>query len=887
MKITSILTACMFGILSMLKANTILVQNPGNGNDIMPNLSTAYNNALSGDTILLPQGNFIFSGSLTFSISQKPNLYLKGYGAEPGGTKISRGNIESSSHLIEFKGDKTLDMKIEISDIWFQGKQVYLDSVPNNAYFYDRGIMLMGVNAYVHHCKFQWFAYSAISITHETSNGMTLISDNEFLDNVTRMQTQDFSGGYGVLVSGMANYWTNVEPGSDKFVFIEDNFFSGHRHVVGGAECGLYVFRHNYVERNANTHPLDLHGARPPHMSSYQYSTRFAEIYENTVISTPEWSPLFINYNDNAVNVRGGEALIFNNVFKDFENPINLQIEYSWYSGSLPSGYTIPNYPIPYQIGYESGLQYGNVHSGRDTAHAKGDVFIWNNHNLGNVINDVDISGPTSYIQENRDYHKTKKPDYSPFAYPHPKRNNPGNINITPKALAKAQPYHGDTSTVFQLNSSFSYDPDHNIQQIHWDFGDGQSSNADNPSHKYAQSGTFDVVLTITYGGGDTHSDTINLEVYLSTDSLVGHWPLDEQTGTQANDLSPYANHGSLNGGIIFDSNSVTGMVNDGLDFDGVDDFIDCGIDQSLLFNSNEPGISIATWVYLDSWPGYAYIIDRSHKDYAFATANSDKVFRFLKSDGAGSFELASMNLEDEFEYGQWNHFVITFNRSSKQVFFYCNGVQVDSEYMNSSALYHNSSENLTIGKKQVGNWFDGKLDDIRIYNRPISYWEVKELYQPKNELNVLQGVGDGMYLKNMHVQVQATIPAGKQFKKWIGDTIYLQSTTDSVTSLQMPNHNISIEATFHGGLVTNNLQNITIQKINLYPNPTSGMLFLQGNPTHLAHIRIVDVYGKTVLQKTNINESEGIDLSNCKTGIYFLNYTIQDQVYTHKIIKY
>lgn len=57
----------------------------------------------------------------------------------------------------------------------------------------------------------------------------------------------------------------------------------------------------------------------------------------------------------------------------------------------------------------------------------------------------------------------------------------------------------------------------------HWDFGDGNSSNAQNPSHTYAAPGTYDVCFTVDYctytlGGGivttctDTYCETITVQ---------------------------------------------------------------------------------------------------------------------------------------------------------------------------------------------------------------------------------------------------------------------------------------------------------------------------------------------------------------------------------------
>src|SRR5262245_29848590 len=56
-----------------------------------------------------------------------------------------------------------------------------------------------------------------------------------------------------------------------------------------------------------------------------------------------------------------------------------------------------------------------------------------------------------------------------------------------------------------------------------WNFGDGGSSTAQNPSHTYASAGTYQVSLTATNGGG---SDTRTLSVQV-TDPVVGQYVVD------------------------------------------------------------------------------------------------------------------------------------------------------------------------------------------------------------------------------------------------------------------------------------------------------------------------------------------------------------------------
>jgi glucose/arabinose dehydrogenase len=46
-----------------------------------------------------------------------------------------------------------------------------------------------------------------------------------------------------------------------------------------------------------------------------------------------------------------------------------------------------------------------------------------------------------------------------------------------------------------------------------WEFGDGRSSTAENPTNTYAEAGTYEVTLTVTYADGDQASKTIQVTV--------------------------------------------------------------------------------------------------------------------------------------------------------------------------------------------------------------------------------------------------------------------------------------------------------------------------------------------------------------------------------------
>ncbi|UCF16567.1 MAG: LamG domain-containing protein, partial [Phycisphaerales bacterium] len=198
--------------------------------------------------------------------------------------------------------------------------------------------------------------------------------------------------------------------------------------------------------------------------------------------------------------------------------------------------------------------------------------------------------------------------------------------------------------------------------------------------------------------------------------NLVAHWSLDEGAGITTTDGvgGKVANviNATWTAGLFSNSKSA-------LEFDGLDDYVDVVGQDWGTFNQ----VSIAVWLKFDSLPGpYNSIF---HEDWAaggihFMVRGSGVVGFSLNGRGPNDY-----NSQAVLEAGEIYHVVATFDIATGHTQIYINGV-LDSEGTSSptaSAIFLRSP--FTIGSWNTGRYWDGVLDDLRIYNHIVTDEEV------------------------------------------------------------------------------------------------------------------------------------------------------------------
>ena len=160
------------------------------------------------------------------------------------------------------------------------------------------------------------------------------------------------------------------------------------------------------------------------------------------------------------------------------------------------------------------------------------------------------------------------------------------------------------------------------------------------------------------------------------------------------------------------------------LDFDGWNDHVLVPHDPSLsLINQ----FTVAAWIYANAGglDSYDLVLSKGasgdNQNYWLGTEDDKITFGFYSS-GFREFK-EDVNLLTE----TWYHIAATFNNASDSVRVYLNGAEVKIWSTDREPV--GNTEDLYIGTSQYGEDWNGRLDDVRIYNRVLSEDEISALY--------------------------------------------------------------------------------------------------------------------------------------------------------------
>jgi hypothetical protein len=210
---------------------------------------------------------------------------------------------------------------------------------------------------------------------------------------------------------------------------------------------------------------------------------------------------------------------------------------------------------------------------------------------------------------------------------------------------------------------------------------------------------------------------------------LVAYYPFDGNT----KDVSGHENHGEAKDITLVQDRF--GKDHNALSLDGVNDFLVVPYSKSLDLTES---LSISVWAQggacsscggsLSGIVGKGPLVP-----YGLAIDDGDRVlFRVVS---AGTFHNA-LKTEAHINPSKWNHFVGVF-KAGKYIKIYINGNEAVNVTADVPRSIDHSEEELWIGSRAHSHdeqmaplfYFEGAIDEVRIYSRALEPEEVQDLF--------------------------------------------------------------------------------------------------------------------------------------------------------------
>jgi hypothetical protein len=210
----------------------------------------------------------------------------------------------------------------------------------------------------------------------------------------------------------------------------------------------------------------------------------------------------------------------------------------------------------------------------------------------------------------------------------------------------------------------------------------------------------------------------------ISTVGLQAYYPFNGN----AQDASGNGKHGIVNGATL--TTDRYGYANNAYSFDGLNDFIAL----NHAFNGYTQ-LTISVWFNITATsPNLQALIssDNSNKLVHMQIqtgASANNAVYYNSTSGALGVMLFAQPIP---LLNTWTHMVMTVNNGSSSL--YLDGVLIEKKTDNYSTM--NNTDLLRIGSGYLNQrFFNGLIDDIRIYNRALSFQEVSDLYQSESPI--------------------------------------------------------------------------------------------------------------------------------------------------------
>ncbi len=264
---------------------------------------------------------------------------------------------------------------------------------------------------------------------------------------------------------------------------------------------------------------------------------------------------------------------------------------------------------------------------------------------------------------------------------------------------------------------------------LSWKATNVSSVNIDNGVGNVVLSGTKVVYptqttkYTITAVGTKTvtSSVTVNVSTPVLIPTAVGYWKLNSDSGTDVPDSSGNLFSGVLINGPVW----AAGYMGNSVKFDGVNDYITFGNKTSFNITGD---LTITAWINHRSNSDSDAIMSKGDCDKKACPfglrINSTGSVCFVENNG--SVEMDIVCTAEKISLNTWTH--VSATRTGSTIRIYLNGVLKKTATVSKTPTANTSSLNVGGIGGVAGYTFDGRIDDVRLYNKALISTQIQKI---------------------------------------------------------------------------------------------------------------------------------------------------------------
>ena len=226
----------------------------------------------------------------------------------------------------------------------------------------------------------------------------------------------------------------------------------------------------------------------------------------------------------------------------------------------------------------------------------------------------------------------------------------------------------------------------------------------------------YQVMFPTVRDPGSANSMQIAEVELLGIPGPVAHWTFDDGAGTVAIDSSGNGNDGILVG----DPQWVAGKIGGALEFDGIDDYVDCGNPAVLDITGD---ITLMCWIKVAAFSKtWETILSKGDDSYRMSRGPGDGDSIHFGANGTGD----NLDANTIVTTDTWRHVALVYNGTDKII--YIDGAE--DARLASSGNINSSGFDFYIGQnsQQADRYLTGLVDDVRIYNQALSATDISRI---------------------------------------------------------------------------------------------------------------------------------------------------------------